>query len=256
MCDNNPWSIKLFLTWSRIRTNIDDNVLLSSIVVPVVQPIDFMTGATTQEGLRTVTFHRDGDLSEGEERYYPETVTAVPGTDIAMLRELLTSWRDLRGGSCIFDFMVAVAGSVGSETGMLYAFAGHSLGGSVAQYVAQQLAPAAEENGDDTANRANFQAYAFNAIGLDESRGPNPTRLHSFYIKDDPVVGLGAYEGRIQGGRVVRYTPPRPEDTLSELENLWERVTFEWHQLSAVQKGLCGCMNQRGKLSVTPSREN
>ena len=246
VCDNNPTSIKLFLTWSRIRANFDVEGFLSSVVVPVVLAIDFLEGTTTQEGLRTVAFHRNGDLSIGEEDYYPETVTAVPGTDLTMLRELQTSWNDFHGKSCIFDFMVAIAGGMWSRTNELYAFAGHSLGGSVAQYVAQKLAPA-----DDTANGANFQAYAYNAVGLDESRGANPKTLHSFYVEGDPVVGLGTYKGRIQGGRVVRYTPPPTTHVWSKLENLWEKATFKWHRLPAVQEGLCDCMNGRGELGIT-----
>lgn len=251
VCDDNPQNIKLFLTWSRFRANIDDDGLLSRIVVPVVLAIDFVEAATTQEGLRMMTFHRDDVLSEGEEQYYPDTVTAIPGTDFLKLRESKTSWNDLDGGSCIFEFMVRFADRAWSSTDGLYALAGHSLGGSVTQYVTQKLATAKEENGDGSASRANFQAYAFNAIGLDESRGVNPETLHSFYIEGDPVVGLGAYRGRIQGGQVVRYTPPPTTSVRSKLKNLWEEATFKWHRLWAVQEGLCDCMNGRGDLSIT-----
>ena len=135
VCDNNPWNVKLFLTWSRFRPNIDDGELLSSIIVPVVLAIDFVEGTSTLEGLRTVTFHRDGELSEGEEHYYPKTVTAIPGTDFTMLRELQSSWRDLKGKSCVFDFMVTFASRVWASTDKRYALAGHSLGGSVTQYL-------------------------------------------------------------------------------------------------------------------------
>ena len=120
----------------------------------------------------------------------------------------------------------------------------------MSQYVAQKLAPATEENGDGDASRTNFQAYAFNAIGLDESRGANPETLHSFYIEGDPVVGLGITEGRIQGGHVVRYTPPPPTNFVSKIKSLRESATFKWHRLWAVQEGLCDCMNGRGELSI------
>ena len=252
VCDNNPSNIKLFLTWSEIRPNIDDDRFLRPLIVPIVFAVDISTNASTQEGLRTVTFKRESDLSKGEEDYYPETVTAVPGTDFTKLQELQANWRGLRGDSCVFDFMVAVAGSVWAKTNEQYVFAGHSLGGSVAQYVAQQLAPGGgQANGDGTVNRTNFQAYAFNAIGLDESRGANPKTLHSFYIKGDPVVGLGADKGRIQGGHIVRYTPPSTTSNWSKIKNLWEEATFKWHRLSAVQEGLCECMNGHGNLSIT-----
>ena len=220
VCDDKPEGIKLFLTWSEIRTNIDDNELLSDIVVPYVLPVDFVEGATQREGAKATTFHIDKDLSNGEENYYPEKVTAIPGTDFRKLRDVKTSWNDLNGGSCIFEFMVAIADKLWSGTETLYAFAGHSLGGSVTQYVAQQLAPASEKNRNDPARKAKLQAYAFNAIGLDESRGANPENLHSFYIEDDPVVDLGDYWDRIQGGRVVRYTPPTP--SWGELGSIWE----------------------------------
>ena len=250
VCDDNPRNIKLFLTWSQIRANIEE--FFFPIVVPVVLAIDFTEAAITQEGLRTVTFQLDGDLSEGEEGHYPGTVTAIPGTDFSKLRESKTSWNDLDGGSCIFEFMAAFADRAWSGADELYVFSGHSLGGSVAQYVAQQLAPeGGQANGDDTANMINFQAYAFNAIGLDESRGANPQTLYSFYIEDDPVVDLGGDKGRIQGGHVLRYTPPPTTSNWSKLKNLWEEATFKWHRLSAVQEGLCDCMKGRGNLSTT-----
>ena len=119
----------------------------------------------------------------------------------------------------------------------------------MAQYVAQQLTPAPRENRDAPENRANLRAYAYNAIGLDESRGANPKTLHSFYIEGDPVVGLGTHVGRTQSGRVVRYTPP---PTTSILQKRWEMMSFKWHRLSGVEEGICHCMNGRGKLSITP----
>ena len=147
--------------------------------------------------------------------------------------------------------MVTFAGRAWSGTEELYALAGHSLGGSVAQYVAQQLAPATEENGDGTATRASFQTYASNAIGIDVSRGTNPERLHSSYIEGDPVVGHGARRSRTQGGHIVGDTPPPPTNILDEIESLWETATVEWHRLRGVQEGLCDCMKGRGDLSIT-----
>lgn len=55
------------------------------------------------------------------------------------------------------------------ENEMRFAVTVHSLGGSVAQYVAQQ--------NDGFNASSQFQSYAFNAIGLREDRGGNPSNL-------------------------------------------------------------------------------
>lgn len=254
VCDKNLSNIKVFLTWSRLRPNIDDDRFLRDIIVPLVTVVDIGAGAMIGEGLRTATFQRDDDLFHGEHDYYPEKVTVIPGTDITKLHEWNASLKDLKEKSCAFDFMVAIAAKAWSNTDRMYAFAGHSLGGSIAQYVAQKLdTPLIEESSISARTKANFQIYAFNAIGLDESRGNNPANLYSFYIEGDPVVDLGAvYKGRIQGGRVVKYTPLPSETTgvINTVRNLLSESPFKWHRLSGVQTGLCDCMNGRGQLNI------
>ena len=188
----------------------------------------------------TPRFIERDDLSEGEEEFYPETVTAVPGTNFTNLSEVGTSVMDLHERSCLFDVMLALARRMLNGSSGRYAFAGHSLGGSVAQYVAQQLGLPEDR----------FIAYAFNGIGIDECRGSNPTSLKSFFISGDPVVRLGNAVGRIQGGEVVEYTPPEATGFLGRLNEWWDVLTFRWHRRPGVQEGLCDCMKERGALSI------
>ena len=256
VCEKRSRRIKLFLTWSKVQTNINERGFFSKVITPFVRIIDFEERASPKEGLNAITYERDDNLSNGKEKQFPATITAIPGTDFTKLREVGTSFNDLRENSCLFEFMAAIADkllskaegpdNLLSEVKGPHAFAGHSLGGSVTQYVAQKLALASEMK-----TRFSFQAYAFNAIGLDESRGGNPSNLYSFYIKGDPVVYIGDEMGRFQGGNIVQYTPPVQKGFIGPIKESWHKIIFKWHRLPGVQEGLCLCMNQNGTLKIT-----
>ena len=246
VCDDNPVDVILFLTWTRIRSNIDNATIRPFNLVFSLHAVDFAVSATTKEGLQSVTFRRDDSLSGPDQDFYPDTVTAVPGTNFTSPPEWGTSVTDLHERSCLFDFMLAMARNILAGNNEPYAFAGHSLGGSVAQYVAQQLALPLER----------FQAYAFNGIGIDVCRGINPMNLQSFYVAGDPVVNIGEHAGRVQGGAILQYTPPEATGFLGHIEYWWEVLTFWWHRRPGVQQALCDCMNERGVLSITLPRDS
>ena len=235
VCDDNPADV----------SNIDGARIRPLNFVLSLHAVDFAVGAITKEGLQPVTFRRDDALFGPDEDFYPDTVTAVPGTNFMRPPDMGTSVMDLHEGSCLFDFMVAMARNILARNNEHYAFAGHSLGGSVAQYVSQQLALPPER----------FQAYAFNGIGIDVRRGTNPMNLQSFYITGDPVVSVGGHAGRIQGGAILQYTPRRATGFLGNIEDWWEVLTFWWHRRPGVQQALCDCMNGRGVLDISLPRE-
>ena len=241
VCDRSPGDVMYFLTWSAIRPNIDNSAIRPFNFVLGVHAVDMVVNANTMEGLQQVTFHMDEDLLQGDEDFYPQTVTAVPGTNFNRTQEVGTSVMDLHERSCLFELMLELAQRVLAQTQEPYAFAGHSLGGSVAQYVAQQVGLWETE----------FKAYAFNGIGLNVHRGRSPMNLDSFYISGDPVVALGASVGRTQGAAIVEYTPPNPTGFQGRLEHTWEVLTFWWHRRPGVQQALCDCMNGRGSLRMS-----
>lgn len=236
VCDKKESNNTLFLTWSKIMTGNENSWFPDSIVVLAVLVVDKLEQTLMQESLRMETFHRIEDsMTENDMDHFPKEITAIPGTEFTNLSDLGTSFNDLIGNSCIFNFMAKLAEKAWSDSRDRYALAGHSLGGSVAQYVAQKIS-----------NGANFQAYAFNAIGLDRSYD-TPQNLYSFYIKGDAVVYLGSVIGRTQGGQVVQYTPPKD---FKWPKKLLDFLTFEWHRLSGVKTGLCDCINDKGNLSI------
>lgn len=243
VCDEKPEKIKHFLTWSNIRTSIDEDHIYSNALVLNITFVDIVEGARQQEGLNMITLDRVMISPSEKENYLPGKITAIPGTNFTKMREIRTSFKDLNGSSCLFEFMAAIAEKFLSKEKNSYALAGHSLGGSVTQYVAQKLAL--------KKTVLPFQAYAFNAIGLDKNRGGNPDNLYSFYIKGDPVVYIGDELGRTQGRNIVQYTPPALKGIISPIKKSWHKIIFKWHRLPGVQEGLCLCMNQTGTLKIT-----
>ena len=238
VCDSRPSDVMIFMTLSELQVPVDDGHLINRVLRPVIWIVE---NRLIDEALETVTLRKNNDLSDEE---FPEQVTAIRGTNPSRFSQWKASIQDALGQSCVFSLMARVVGDFIQDRGWGYAVTGHSLGGAVAQYIAQQLAT-------PSTARGNFSSFAFNAIGIDVGAGANPSPdiLHSFFIEGDPVEALGRLTlGRAQGGRIVRYTPPETDfwSGIAPLENL------ERHELSSVQRALCDCMNGEGSLSVTP----
>ena len=234
VCDRDPEDVFALVTLARYQVPVDDDGdLLQLIIRPILWLVET---ATIEEAVETVTLQKTNSLSADR---YPETVTAIRGTR----PDRLTNWRStinrlLRGKSCVFDLMVKLSGHFMGVGRSSYAVTGHSLGGAVAQHVAQHY--------DRERTSRRFRAFAFNALGTDAPA--DPAILQSFVIDGDPVPAIGARIGQIQAGRSVRYVPPNT--------NYWrfERpfATLKRHMLPAVQQALCDCMKGMGTLAVNP----
>ena len=232
VCDSRRSDIMLFLGLSEFQVPVDDGDLRPRILRPIVWLVE---NSMIDEALETVTLRKNNDLSD---ETFPEQVTAIRGTRPDRLPQWRASVHQLLHGSCVFRFMAHLSRHFMEYGGSNYAVTGHSLGGAVAQYVAQL----------HTANTRSsyFRAFAFNAIGTNAR--VNPEFLESFYIREDPVSALGTGLGQLQAGRSVRYTPPdtpnwriiAPQDRLNR------------HSLNSVQQAICDCMTGLGSLEVIP----
>lgn len=233
-CERDFGDIMVFLTWSR---QADDR--LPEILVPV---IEFFIGPEGANRLRNAYGSRRIDeMIETAEWSYPESlnrglpklperILAIRGTDFPNIPEIRTSLKDILGKSCIFDVMAHVVGRADRREKKRFIVSGHSLGGAVAQYVAQKHAG----NNDG----GNFCSYAFNAIGLREPER-DMHNLISFVIDGDIVSSIGRGIGRRQGGYMVKYVPP---------SNWANRGPIALHELASVREDLCECGESRGSL--------
>ena len=232
VCDNRTLGVMLFMELSEFRVPVDDGDLRPWIVRPIMWMVE---NTLIDEAIETVTLRKNNHLSDNA---FPEQVTAIRGTRPDRLPQWRATVRQLLGDSCIFRLMARVSGHFAQENTWKYTVTGHSLGGAVAQYIAQHNAA----NNNDS----RFRAFAFNAIGINVQ--VDPKILQSFYVKGDPVPATGVLIGNVQAGRSVRYSPQDTDEW--RIRTPFDRL--KRHMLSGVQKALCDCMNGKGTLIVTP----
>ena len=233
VCDTRQLDVMLFISLAELQAPVDDGDLRPRIVRPIIW---YVENRFVDEALQTVTLRKHNSLSD---ETFPEQVTAIRGTDPTRLSHWRANANDLVGTSCVFSLMASVMSYLVADNYWHYAITGHSLGGAVAQYIAQHY--------HSPGTNVPFRSFAFNAVGLDTNpAGELGTEiLHSFSIQGDPVSALGQSLGRTQGGRVVQYVPPA-DDT-----DFWNHTTaLTKHALRSVQRALCDCMNGRGSLNV------
>ena len=232
VCDSRALDVMLFMELSEFRVPVDDTDLRPWIVRPIMWVAD---NSLIDEAIETVTLRKDNNLSD---RSFPEQVTAIRGTRPDRLSQWSATVRQLLGDSCIFRLMARVSGHFAYESAWNYTVTGHSLGGAVAQYIAQQNAT--------YGNSSNFRAFAFNAIGINVQ--VDPKILQSFYIEGDPVPATGEIIGNVQAGLSMHYSPQDTDEW--RIRTPFDRL--KRHMLSSVQQALCDCMNGEGTLNVTP----
>lgn len=238
VCDDSISDVFIFISLAKLQAPDDDGDLRRWIVRPLVWLVD---NALIDEAVQTVTLQLNSELSADGE--FPETVTAIRGTDPSLLSQWSGSSRDLSPltKSCVFDLMARVLGEVVAIEAHKYAITGHSLGGAVAQYIAQYLS-----SGGVTPE---IRFFSFNAVGIDVEAAGSPSKkiLHSFYIDGDPASAIGSLFGRSQGGRTIKYIPPESAND----EEFWNSAgPLDRHALTTVQHAICECMNRRGELNV------
>ena len=233
VCDSEERHAFVLVELAAFGLSIDDGELRQWIVRPMVWVVET---TLIDEALETVTLQKNIELSDAE---YPETVTAIRGTRLNRLSQWRATFNELRGRSCVFDLMIEVAGEFMGERHSSYAVTGHSLGGAVAQHVAQHYYSRSGASSE-------FRAFAFNALGIDAQA--DAETLQSFFIEGDPVSAAGRCISQVQAGRSVRYTPPNTA--------YWTCVAppygGERHGLHSVQSALCDCMSGMGTLTVNP----
>ena len=232
VCDSEEWHAFVLVELAAFGLSIDDGDLRQWIVRPMVWVVE--TTLMIDEALETVTLQKNSELSDAE---YPETVTAIRGTRPNRLSQWGATVNELRGKSCVFDLMIEVAGGFMGEGHSSYAVTGHSLGGAVAQHVAQHYSRSGASS--------EFRAFAFNALGIDAQA--DAETLQSFFIEGDPVPAAGGIFSRVQAGRSVRYRPPNTPYWTLVAPPGWKR-----HGLHSVQSALCDCMSGMGTLTVNP----
>ena len=203
----------------------------------------------------------------------------IQGTDIIRLwglealeipnpQQMNTSVRQLMGGSCIFNLMPEVAVQFFHDTscdwrwrkrlgllrsGMLdspvsrpkdHAIVGHSLGGAVAQHVANQkdLAGVVRE----CTRLGTFRAYSFNSIGLTDAT-PNyrQENIVSVRIAGEVLEQKAEEFDTSQIGHIYRYGLPLP-DQLDDLR-------MERHGIAEVQEQIRLCRCEPRTYQHTPA---
>ena len=233
VCDSSPSDVFVLVTLARFGLSSNEDLLRRWVLRPMLWVVD---NTVADETLDAVTFQKNDVLSNN---VFPQTVTAIRGTRPDRLSHWQASLQRFFGSSCVFDLMVKVARGFMGEGHSHYAVTGHSLGGAVAQHVAQRL------DGSSTAGR--FQAFAFNALGTDGQVDHNV--LQSFFIQADPIAAFGNFLSRVQAGRSMCFIPPNTDFWASEAPPYWP----ERHSLHSVQRALCECMQGMGNLIVDPS---
>lgn len=186
---------------------------------------------------------------------FTKNIIGVKGTNPLKIEQWNTSIQNLIGKSCIFDFAVKVstlffgrrfAGEIRKyKNKNYYSIVGHSLGGAVAQYVAQKkdLKTIVQKHNKN----ATFRAYSFNSIGVDSN---TESSKHQSTITSVRVAGeiLGAHESmfqRKQIGHFFRYGTissarlPLPQKIKYQLQR---------HKIETVKQEICDCLADERRM--------
>ncbi len=255
-CDYDNINPQLALTWTKLRRtqeNGEDSSLVDVILDVVVVVLGNILPSGEELGLVRLT--RDPPVGDAAEE-----LVAIRGTDFTQVPQIMASVNDLLGTSCVFEVAATVVDYIGDgmPNGRI-SVVGHSLGGTAAQYIAQDHTqnpwrnPANHEDSTGA-----FGAYSFNAVGLDNDHAGNadPSSLHSYVIDGEIVSSWFAGQfGRTQAGSVIRYLPQDSWPPIGEVEFIETAFlrgeapeAVRRHRLPAVQKGLCECMNGYGQI--------
>ena len=167
-----------------------------------------ISGLETTEEIKVVTLQDDSDGAS----------FGIKGTDMSRIKEWNTSIQNLIMNSCIFDFAVEVStiffesgisGEIPEFRARNYGLVGHSLGGAVAQHVAQEmdLMTVIQKHQEN----AVFRAHSFNSIGVDVGGPESAERVErrkfvtSVRVAGDFLEELQQQVGRVQIGHLYRY---------------------------------------------------
>ena len=200
-----------------------------------------VTILTQKEELRILELQRDGRSSQNGD----EIILGIQGTDFTSISQWNASIQNLINTSCVFDFAVEVATrffgptSVDQFGAYRHGIVGHSLGGAVAQHVAQHTDLHSVIAG--YRNGATFQAYSFNSIGVKCSTPdvPHQSRIRSVRIAGEVLEQMEPQFRRRQIGHIYRYDVPSSQSSTNQ-HSLPERIRL--HKIDAVQDAICRCL--------------
>lgn len=241
----------IFLTWEMVRRYRNGDPYGGFIFNPIV-----LISASVLSDVANVP----GSPLAGEEISFvrlqlnslpespPEEVIAFRGTDLTEIESIRTSLQALveNSRSCGYNVgkMIVRASMDELREDSSLMVVGHSLGGSITQYAAQEFV-----------QHPRFEAYSFSAIGTDQPiphlvPGDEP-RLHSYIIDGDIVPLLGPEFGNYQRGMVIKFFPPasnwpQPASILGR----FVPVEIRRHQIRNVKEGLCECMRGNGSMTI------
>ena len=182
----------------------------------------------------------------------PDNMFFIRGTDLAiehLYYQIASSVKGALGESCVFPAAAKLVSHISmSRHPSVYPYpplsvVGHSLGGTVAQYIAY------DRQNSRGAYPLNFTAYSFNGMGL-PGKETEVEDLLSYVVNGDWLDLLrqayGLYlrargrEGLNQYGKRLTYFP-----------NSIEWLFRERHTIDAVQSSLCRCYElKKGRIEI------
>lgn len=244
------------LTWTELRRTLQGDDALSEVGVHLqVRAVTPRAILPADEELGLIRLTRDPRSSNEREE-----LVAIRGTDFTQIPSIMTTIHDLLDESCVYEMAAIVVDVIGDEHPTSHiSVVGHSLGGSAVQHIVQDYTIHPWRHPENRrASSSTYSAYSFNAVGLKPSSAVNAdtSNLWSYVVDGEIVSWLGEHLGRTQAGTVIRFIPPETWP-----ETGWLRIVedvLQWdqpesvrrHRLSAVQQGLCECINGQGSMAV------
>ena len=262
-CRRDELTPRVFVTWKEMSIDgvpviefVEERLRISSRQVTVVVPQIYI--AVLQDGNHpnTITNWTKWEelgvvkLAPVDPKSKVDEVFAIRGTDWENLSTVITSVKDVVAESCAFEITAVIVKAIGSRVAAQeenrgrrteVIVTGHSLGGTATQYIGQSnLGPSSYA----------MRGYAFNAMGVDQSQELNncsePAKLlYSHYVHGDPVSFGGGAIGRIQPGKVL---VSKPASNLPDWLSDMAVDPVHRHKLDTVQKALCQCLNEQGRV--------
>lgn len=209
---------------------------------------------TGREELRVIELRQEGNRNQSQSDQGGK-IFGVQGTDIFRHRQLGAAVRALKDGSRCFDFALEISENffdscnpdfrallrydiaTANDISVSHTIVGHSLGGAVAQYVAQKrdFSNIITECG----RKSTFQAYSFNSFGVSSANtvASGTGKTFSVRIAGELLEKPEADLGRRQTGHVYRYAVPPPSPNFI--------AQFNRHKIRRVQKEICRCWDSK-----------
>lgn len=189
-------------------------------------------------------------------------ILAIPGTELINLLNILPSLNYLRVNfSCVYEAAVAIAMAAAQEIKRgkksdKLVITGHSLGGSIAQYIANRWGEKWKENKNLLSPRK-LTIYSFNSIGIYGEDITN-TRLpyvYSYFVDGEIAGEIGSRTEKTQLGKIIKFVPPSSND-----RNGWKAVSQHtgkwWNEILSINSNsvLQIIINQAALFLTLPIR--